>query len=305
MPQPFWEIHAPGVRPAQGVAVLTAPAYVDGRYNPRAIADAHYGLAAGEPAWSASSTSPRTPAATRPTARSGGPPSKSLVADARLPAAGGHLRRRLRGAGLRATDPARVAVLGAAGAHPNLAAVKVDGAATKEFSFSGGRVGFFTFALDLESDKMRGRSKTCSRPLVARASARVARGARWCCSRPCATRGCARRRDLAAAAEGAEPGAEGSAGGGRSRAPDSALCSTPPAFPGADPGVAGSRRRDRPPTSAGPPRHRPDLDRAFVTSASPTARRTRPPSSELVRRLEHGDRREAGERVRGLPVVDR
>ncbi|HEY0553436.1 MAG TPA: aminotransferase class I/II-fold pyridoxal phosphate-dependent enzyme, partial [Thermoanaerobaculia bacterium] len=41
-----------------------------------------------------------------------------------------------------------------AGAHPNLAAVKVDGA-TKEFSFFGGRVGFLTFALDPESDAAR------------------------------------------------------------------------------------------------------------------------------------------------------
>jgi aspartate/methionine/tyrosine aminotransferase len=38
-----------------------------------------------------------------------------------------------------------------AGAHPNLVAVKIDGA-TKELSFFGGRVGFLTFALPPESE---------------------------------------------------------------------------------------------------------------------------------------------------------
>ena len=41
-----------------------------------------------------------------------------------------------------------------AGAHPNLMAVKIDGA-TKEFSFFGGRVGFLTFGVEPESDVAR------------------------------------------------------------------------------------------------------------------------------------------------------
>ena len=41
-----------------------------------------------------------------------------------------------------------------AGIHPNLAAVKVDGA-TKEFSFFGGRVGFLTFAVEPDSEAAR------------------------------------------------------------------------------------------------------------------------------------------------------
>ena len=41
-----------------------------------------------------------------------------------------------------------------AGAHPNLTAVKVDGA-TKEFSFFGGRVGFLTFGVWAESEVAR------------------------------------------------------------------------------------------------------------------------------------------------------
>ncbi|MEO6193621.1 MAG: aminotransferase class I/II-fold pyridoxal phosphate-dependent enzyme, partial [Thermoanaerobaculia bacterium] len=41
-----------------------------------------------------------------------------------------------------------------AGAHPNLIAVKVDGA-TKEFSFFGGRVGFLTFGVEPDSEVAR------------------------------------------------------------------------------------------------------------------------------------------------------
>ena len=50
IPQPFWGNYRQTFAARTGARVLTAPAYVDGRYNVHAIAEALDGLPDGEPA---------------------------------------------------------------------------------------------------------------------------------------------------------------------------------------------------------------------------------------------------------------
>ncbi|HEV7786256.1 MAG TPA: aminotransferase class I/II-fold pyridoxal phosphate-dependent enzyme, partial [Thermoanaerobaculia bacterium] len=122
-------------------------------YNPRAIADALAGLPPGEPAVGILNI-PSNPGGYSPDREERRATVESLVAEAG--------RRPLvvvcddayAGLVFEPEIPRESLFWELAGAHPNLVAVKVDGA-TKEFSFFGGRVGFLTFAVDPDSAAAR------------------------------------------------------------------------------------------------------------------------------------------------------
>jgi aspartate/methionine/tyrosine aminotransferase len=151
--QPFWGNYRQAFATRTGARMLTAPAYVDGRYNPRAIADALAGLPDGEPAVALLNI-PSNPGGYSPTPVERREIRASLLAVAE--------RRPLvvvcddayAGLVFEPDVPRESMFWELAGAHPRLVPVKVDGA-TKEFSFFGGRVGFLTFAVDPESEAAR------------------------------------------------------------------------------------------------------------------------------------------------------
>jgi aspartate/methionine/tyrosine aminotransferase len=153
VPQPFWGNYRQAFGMRTGARVLTAPAYVDGRYNPRALADALAGLPPGEPAVALLNI-PSNPGGYTPDRAERRATVDSLLAEAD--------RRPLvvvcddayAGLVYEPEIPRESPFWDLAGAHPNLVAVKVDGA-TKEFSFFGGRVGFLTFGVEPDSDVAR------------------------------------------------------------------------------------------------------------------------------------------------------
>ena len=145
IPSPFWGNYRQIFAARTGAEVVTAPTYVDGRFNPHAIAQALADLPAGEPAVAILNV-PSNPGGYSPTLEERTALIESLVGVAE--------HRPL----LVVCDDAYAGLVYEEGvpteslfwaigqAHPNLAAVKVDGA-TKEFGLFGGRVGFLTFAL--------------------------------------------------------------------------------------------------------------------------------------------------------------
>ncbi|MFL6197448.1 MAG: aminotransferase class I/II-fold pyridoxal phosphate-dependent enzyme [Thermoanaerobaculia bacterium] len=152
IPSPFWGNYRQAFAVRTGARVLSAPTYVDGRYNPRSISDALAGLPEGEPAV-AMLNIPSNPGGYSPDREERRATIAALIEEAG--------RRPLvvvcddAYAGLVfEPDVPRESVFwdlaAAVGAHPNLVPVKIDGA-TKEFSFFGGRVGFLTFALEPDS----------------------------------------------------------------------------------------------------------------------------------------------------------
>lgn len=153
VPQPFWGNYRQTFAVRTGAKVLTAPAYVDGRYNPRAAADALADLPDGEPAVAILNI-PSNPGGYSPH-----PEERRATVESLLGVAA---RRPLvlicddayAGLVFEPDIPRDSLFWELAGAHPNLVAVKVDGA-TKEFSFFGGRVGFLTFAVEPESEAAR------------------------------------------------------------------------------------------------------------------------------------------------------
>lgn len=153
VPQPFWGNYRQAFGMRTGAKVLTAPAYVDGRYNSLALADALAGLPPGEPAVALLNI-PSNPGGYTPDREERRATVESLLAEAE--------RRPLvvvcddayAGLVFEPGIPRESPFWDLAGAHPNLIAVKIDGA-TKEFSFFGGRVGFLTFGVEPESDVAR------------------------------------------------------------------------------------------------------------------------------------------------------
>ena len=153
VPTPFWGNYRQAFAVRTGAKVLTAPAYVEGRYNPRAIADALAGLPEGEPAVGMLNV-PSNPGSYTPDREERRATVASLLAEAD--------RRPLvivcddayAGLVFEPEIPRESLFWDLAGAHPNLLAVKVDGA-TKELSFFGGRLGFLTFGVEPESDVAR------------------------------------------------------------------------------------------------------------------------------------------------------
>jgi aspartate/methionine/tyrosine aminotransferase len=153
VPAPFWGNYRQAFALRTGARVLTAPAYVNGRYNPRAIVDALAGLPEGEPAVGMLNV-PSNPGSYTPDREERRAIVESLLAEAD--------RRPLvivcddayAGLVFEPEIPRESLFWDLAGAHPNLLAVKVDGA-TKELSFFGGRLGFLTFGAGPESERVR------------------------------------------------------------------------------------------------------------------------------------------------------
>ncbi len=153
IPQPFWGNYRQAFATRTGARVLTAPAYLEGRYNPRAIAQALEALPDGDPAVALLNV-PSNPGGYSPTAEE-----RRILVESLLETAG---RRPLvvicddayAGLVFEPDIPRESLFWELAGAHPNLVPVKVDGA-TKELSFFGGRVGFLTFAVEPESEAAR------------------------------------------------------------------------------------------------------------------------------------------------------
>lgn len=153
IPQPFWGNYRQAFAARTGSRVHTGPAYVDGRYNSRAVSDALAGVPAGEAAVALLNI-PSNPGGYTPDRDERRATVEALLAEAE--------RRPLvvlcddayAGLVFEPGIPRDSLFWELAGVHPNLVAVKIDGA-TKEFSFFGGRVGFLTFAVEPDSEAAR------------------------------------------------------------------------------------------------------------------------------------------------------
>lgn len=148
---PFWGNYRQAFALRTGARMVSAPAFRDGRFDPRALAAALAAaeLAPGEPAVVLVNF-PSNPGGYSPT-----PAERAELVAALAEVA--HERPLVAlcddaYAGLVFVEgiPARSLFWDLHGAHPNLVAVKIDGA-TKELSFFGGRVGFVTFAFAPDS----------------------------------------------------------------------------------------------------------------------------------------------------------
>ncbi|HYL06585.1 MAG TPA: aminotransferase class I/II-fold pyridoxal phosphate-dependent enzyme, partial [Thermoanaerobaculia bacterium] len=146
VPEPFWGSYRQTFAVRGGGRLLTAPAYREGRFDPLAAARPLADLPAGEPAVVLVNL-PSNPGGYAPAAGERRQLAASLLAAAE--------RRPLvvvcddayAGLVYEPEVPRGSLFWELAGVHPNLAAVKVDGA-TKEVCFFGGRVGFLTFAVE-------------------------------------------------------------------------------------------------------------------------------------------------------------
>ncbi len=153
IPRPFWGNYRQTFAMRTGAEVRTAPAYVGGRFNPRAIAEALEGVPDGEPAVALLNL-PSNPGGYSPAVEERKEVREHLLAVAE--------RRPLvvicddayAGLVFEPDIPRESLFWELIGAHPNLVPVKVDGG-TKEFSFFGGRVGFLTFACEPDSGVAR------------------------------------------------------------------------------------------------------------------------------------------------------
>ena len=150
VPQPFWGNYRQTFAVRTGARMATAPAYIERRFNTRAISQALADLPPGEPAV-AFLNLPSNPGGYSPTVAERQELKADLVAEAG--------RRPLvvicddayAGLVYEAEVPRGSLFWELIGAHPDLVPVKVDGG-TKEFSFFGGRVGFVTFGLPAGSE---------------------------------------------------------------------------------------------------------------------------------------------------------
>jgi aspartate/methionine/tyrosine aminotransferase len=150
LPRPFWGNYRQTFAVRTGAVVKSAAAYVNGRYNVHAVAEALDGLPDGEPAVTILNL-PSNPGGYSLTLEE----RKEVIASLR----GVAERRPLvvicddayAGLVFEPDIPRASLFWELIGLHPNLVPVKIDGA-TKEFSFFGGRLGFITFAAEQESE---------------------------------------------------------------------------------------------------------------------------------------------------------
>jgi aspartate/methionine/tyrosine aminotransferase len=147
---PFWGNYRQIFTLRTGSPVLTAPAYNDRRFDPKALAAKLATLPAGQAAM-ALVNFPSNPGGYSPTTEEFETLAASLITEAE--------KRPLivicddaYGGLVFADDvPNRSLFWALAGRHPNLIPIKIDGS-TKEFAFFGGRVGFLTFGLELDHE---------------------------------------------------------------------------------------------------------------------------------------------------------
>lgn len=143
---PYWGNYRQVFSLRTGAEMVTAPAYVEGRFHPQAISAALTGVRPGEPAI-AILNAPSNPGGYSPP-----PAQRRALVDSLVKVA--ESRPLLvvcddAYAGLVYEEGVETRSLfwELEGLHPNLVPVKVDGA-TKEFDLFGGRVGFLTFAVE-------------------------------------------------------------------------------------------------------------------------------------------------------------
>jgi aspartate/methionine/tyrosine aminotransferase len=149
IPKPFWGNYRQTFAARTGAAVRTAPAYVDGRYNVHAIAEALDGLPDGEPAVTLLNL-PSNPGGYSLTAEERAQVIASLCGIAERRPFVVICDDAYAGLVFEPDIPRTSLFWDLIGLHPNLVPVKIDGG-TKEFSFFGGRVGFITFAAEPDS----------------------------------------------------------------------------------------------------------------------------------------------------------
>jgi aspartate/methionine/tyrosine aminotransferase len=153
VPQPFWGNYRQAFATRTGARVLTAPGYVEGRFNTRAISDALAAVPAGEPAVGLLNI-PSNPGSYTPDREERRSTVSALLKEADRRPLVVIVDDAYAGLVYEPEVPRESLFWDLAGAHPNLVPIKVDGA-TKEFSFFGGRVGFLTFALEPDSEAAR------------------------------------------------------------------------------------------------------------------------------------------------------
>jgi aspartate/methionine/tyrosine aminotransferase len=146
VPEPFWGSYRQTFAVRNGGRLLTAPAYRDGRFDPGAVGLALAALPAGEPAVALVNL-PSNPGGYAPPAAERRQLLASLIAQADRRPLAVVCDDAYAGLVYDPEVPRRSLFWDLAGAHPNLAAIKVDGA-TKEMCFFGGRVGFLTFGAE-------------------------------------------------------------------------------------------------------------------------------------------------------------
>ncbi len=151
VPRPFWGNYRQSFALRTGARMVTAPAYVGGRFHPRAIEEALAAaeLPAGEPAVAILNL-PSNPGGYSPSREERDEIAASLVRAAEERPLVVLCDDAYAGLVYEEGVPARSMFWDLQGRHPNLVPVKVDGA-TKELSYFGGRVGFLTFPFDPES----------------------------------------------------------------------------------------------------------------------------------------------------------
>ncbi|MEJ2085168.1 MAG: aminotransferase class I/II-fold pyridoxal phosphate-dependent enzyme, partial [Acidobacteriota bacterium] len=147
--KPFWGNYAQTFRTRTGAKILSAPAYVDRRFNAAAIAEALTGVQPGVPAVAILNL-PSNPCGYMPTAQEREDLRSSLIEIAELRPLLVVCDDAYQGLVYEGDIPQGSMFWDLLGAHENLLPVKVDGA-TKELSFFGGRVGFLTFPFEPES----------------------------------------------------------------------------------------------------------------------------------------------------------
>jgi len=152
VPYPFWGNYRQAFALRTGARMVTAPAYRDGRFNPRALEEALEAaeLAPDEPAIAVANF-PSNPGGYSPTVEERAEIVASLVSVAEERPLVVLCDDAYAGLVFEEDIPSRSMFWDLQDVHPNLVPVKVDGA-TKEFSFFGGRVGFITFPFAPESD---------------------------------------------------------------------------------------------------------------------------------------------------------
>jgi len=150
VPKPFWGNYRQTFVVRRGATLLTAPVYVDGRFNPGAIAEALRDRPKDQPAIAILNL-PTNPSGYSPTTEERRELARSLT---QLAAEGPLVvvcDDAYAGLVFEEEIPRESMFWDLIGRHQNLIPVKVDGA-TKEFAFFGGRVGFLTFAQPPDSD---------------------------------------------------------------------------------------------------------------------------------------------------------
>ena len=149
VPSPFWGNYRQTFALRRGARIATAPAYVEGRFNPQAIVQALSGQEEGKPAL-AILNMPSNP---------GGYSASSAERQELLESLRQEAERRplmvicddaYAGLVYDPAIPSHSLFWDLIGLHERLVPVKVDGG-TKEFDFFGGRIGFVTFACSPES----------------------------------------------------------------------------------------------------------------------------------------------------------